>query len=61
MASIKMTINKKTWAVEFEGIGYRDGKCVTDINEVGKILGATTTSQKSKQEIVRRTSGLKRG
>ena len=51
---IKVSIDKETGKITVEGEGYRGPKCLQDIDELTKLLGATTISDKAKSEFVQR-------
>ena len=53
MPEIVIKIDKKTWKPILEGIGYHDGKCVTDIDEISSILGGRILADHPKPELVR--------
>ena len=53
---IKIEIDKETGKISVEGEGYRGPKCLQDIDELTKILGATVISDRAKSEFAQRVS-----
>lgn len=51
---IKITIDKETGKISVEGEGYRGPKCLQDIDELTKLIGAQTVSDRAKAEFVQR-------
>lgn len=52
MGYIKIIIDKNSNNITVEGIGYVGTTCIKDIDELTKVLQATTVGRKTKPEAV---------
>jgi len=58
MASAKIFINKKTFKMKIEMVGYEGVACIKDIDELQKLLDAITLREDLKPEYAILTGGI---
>ncbi|RLG68365.1 hypothetical protein DRN93_02935 [archaeon] len=49
MGQIKITVDKNTWGIKVEGMGFSGNKCVAPLNEIEKLLDAKRLSRVPKR------------
>ncbi|MCS7232010.1 MAG: hypothetical protein RMJ67_07740 [Elusimicrobiota bacterium] len=47
---IIITINKDNFSIQIDMVGYQGQTCITDIEEIQKLLNATTISERIKDD-----------